>query len=236
MPLRPEPSALEVWFALPSGSLLLDWTGPAEAFRLAHTERPGRPFSGCALLRPRSMRSVDLQLAALEALPEHFAGAAWRLVVGKTGPETARAEASEARAVVEWLSRCSRAVKCPPPLGLSPAAPNRAAGPRTVSSYAMAPCVPASATAPCLAGERRTGAIFGPKTPRASLSLAEISRAAGLTTARWPARSPSGRPGCDAHAGSCPRAGSVRRARRAGACEPLPACGRPSCGCRSGRR
>lgn len=112
MPLRPEPSALEVWFALPSGSLLLDWAGPAEAFRFANTERPEAPFFRLRFAAPKaqSMNSVGLQLAALGPLPERFAGPAWLLVVGKTGPETARGESSEDRAVIEWLARCSRAV------------------------------------------------------------------------------------------------------------------------------
>lgn len=98
---------LHVWFALPNGSLLLDWAGPAEALRLANTERNGAPFFRLrfAAPRPTSRSSVGAMLADLEPLPDRIAGPAWVVVVGKTGPEGPRAVDPDDRAVVEWLAR-----------------------------------------------------------------------------------------------------------------------------------
>jgi drug/metabolite transporter (DMT)-like permease len=75
-------------------------------------------------------------------------------------------------------------------------------------------------------------------SPLTLLLLAYISgdRAGGCCAARWPAGSPSGRPGCGGRAGSCPRAGWARRAGTAGSCSPLRAGGCPCGRCRRGRR
>jgi transcriptional regulator GlxA family with amidase domain len=108
MPSLPKPAKpLDVWFALPSGSLLLDWAGPAEAFRFANTERPEAPFFRLryAAPRPLSMSSVGVRLADLEPLPESLPGPGWVIVVGKTGTETARDDEMEDRAVTAWLAR-----------------------------------------------------------------------------------------------------------------------------------
>ncbi len=128
------PEALDVWFVLPRGSLLLDWAGPAEAFRMANQEVAGDaaavavPVAGAGRHGPRSsvqqgpfklrfaapqsesISSVGALIAGLEALPENVPAPAWVVVVGKTetgtaGRSLARADAQEDRAVVQWLQR-----------------------------------------------------------------------------------------------------------------------------------
>jgi transcriptional regulator GlxA family with amidase domain len=101
------PDALDVWFVLPSGSLILDWAGPAEALRFANTERSPAPYFRLrfAAPQPASRASVGALLAGLEPLPERLEAPAWVVVVGKTGPETPRAEDADDRAVVRWLAR-----------------------------------------------------------------------------------------------------------------------------------
>jgi transcriptional regulator GlxA family with amidase domain len=98
---------LDVWFALPSGSLILDWAGPAEALRFANTEGPGAPYFRLrfAAPQPESATSVGAQLAQLEPLPEKLTAPAWIVVVGKAGPETERNAEADDRAVAAWLGR-----------------------------------------------------------------------------------------------------------------------------------
>lgn len=128
------PEALDVWFVLPRGSLLLDWAGPAEAFRIANQEVADDACAG--VLQPQlrttaragiathqgpfklrfaaphaeSISSVGALIAGLEPLPEQVVAPAWVVVVGKTetgsvGRSLARADAEEDRAVVQWLQR-----------------------------------------------------------------------------------------------------------------------------------
>lgn len=105
--MRSAPEPLDVWFVLPTGSLLLDWAGPAEALRMANTERPDQPFFRLrfAAPQPTSRSSVGALLTGLEPLPARIAGPAWVVVVGKTGPEKPRTADPEDRAVVAWLAR-----------------------------------------------------------------------------------------------------------------------------------
>jgi transcriptional regulator GlxA family with amidase domain len=103
------PSSLEVFFVLPSGSLILDWAGPAEALRFANTE-PGGPFFRLRFVGPseKSESSVGACIARLEPLPERIASDAWVLVVGRDGDPARRTHgpaAREDRRVTEWLQR-----------------------------------------------------------------------------------------------------------------------------------
>ena len=113
------PEPLDLWFVLPRGSLLLDWAGPAEAFRMANQEIEAAPGAAVpfrlrfAAPHDTSPSSVGALIAGLEPLPERIAAPAWVLVVGKTetgpggaqGRSLARADAQEDRAVVRWLQR-----------------------------------------------------------------------------------------------------------------------------------
>ena len=110
-----------LWFVLPRGSLVLDWAGPAEAFRIANqeavagTDRKGRraappPFTlhFCAPAA-REPSSVGVVLADLAPLPDIIDAPAWVLLVGSvatgTTPADARADELDDRAVAAWLAR-----------------------------------------------------------------------------------------------------------------------------------
>ena len=79
-----------VHFVLLPGSLVLDWAGPAEAFRLANQNlaAQGKPprfelrFIG-PLAAPRS--SVGIAVAGVEPLPRELPAGAWLVLVGLPG-------------------------------------------------------------------------------------------------------------------------------------------------------
>jgi transcriptional regulator GlxA family with amidase domain len=106
----------DVFFVLPRGSLLLDWAGPAEAFRIANQEvvadatgTAGRPQAAFKLHfvapEPSSESSVGAIIGGLAPLPETVLAPAWVVIVGKTGTDRPRADDREDRAVVNWLAR-----------------------------------------------------------------------------------------------------------------------------------
>lgn len=103
----------ELLFVLPRGSLILDWAGPAEAFRIANQEvqrlapRQRRPAFRMRYAAPAgtSEASVGATLAGLEPLPDKLPEPAWVIVVGRTSTGDERADEREAEAVVQWLRR-----------------------------------------------------------------------------------------------------------------------------------
>jgi transcriptional regulator GlxA family with amidase domain len=86
MPPRPIP----VWFVLLPSSLVLDWAGPAEAFRIANqclAERGEPPrfdlhFAG-PVAAPRT--SVGIAVTGVEPLPSPLPAASWVVLVGTPG-------------------------------------------------------------------------------------------------------------------------------------------------------
>lgn len=104
---------VELVFVLPRGSLILDWAGPAEAFRIANQEvrRGGPPRRQDAFAMrfvapaPSAQASVGALIAGLQPLPEQLPEPAWVIVVGRTGTGDEPADEAEARAVVQWLRR-----------------------------------------------------------------------------------------------------------------------------------
>lgn len=106
------PAAVDVYFVLPRGSLILDWAGPAEALRMANLDlehgEPRRPAAfRLRFVAPQasSESSVGALIAGLQPLPEHVAAPAWVVVVGKTDTGQRRADEAEDRAVTQWLAR-----------------------------------------------------------------------------------------------------------------------------------
>ncbi len=109
---------LDVYFVLPSGSLILDWAGPAEAFRIANmdlAEQDGagaKPRADAFKLhfiapQPTAFSSVGALIAGLAPLPQKITAPAWVMVVGKTGElrhREPRTAGQEDRAVVNWLA------------------------------------------------------------------------------------------------------------------------------------
>jgi transcriptional regulator GlxA family with amidase domain len=105
---------LDVWFVLPAGSLILDWAGPAEAFRIANTEAAevgdGSPWFRLHFAAPNATAesSVGALVAGLLPLPAQVAAPAWVVIVGKAGElavREPRTAAFEDRAVTAWLQR-----------------------------------------------------------------------------------------------------------------------------------
>lgn len=97
-----------VYFVLPRGSLILDWAGPAETFRIANQEVPqGLPAFRLHFVAPNatSESSVGALIADLQPLPEPVALPAWVVVVGKTDTPQRRADEDDDRAVTQWLAR-----------------------------------------------------------------------------------------------------------------------------------
>ena len=104
------PTTTELLFVLPRGSLILDWAGPAEAFRIANQEVAAaqrRPAFALRFVAPSSTSraSVGAVIGALEPLPAAVAAPAWVIVVGRTATDDARADAVEAATVVRWLAQ-----------------------------------------------------------------------------------------------------------------------------------
>ena len=76
------PEPIQVLFVLLPDTLLLDWAGPAEAFRLANQAlaRHGQPPAfALRFVGPQSeaRSSVGAQIAAVEPLPNTLYGATW---------------------------------------------------------------------------------------------------------------------------------------------------------------
>lgn len=106
------PLPIDVYFALPRGSLILDWAGPAEAFRIANIELQDQgaqrqPAFRLHFVGPNenSLSPVGAPIAGLAPLPEHIGAPAWVVVVGKTGTSSRRADDAEDRSIVQWLAR-----------------------------------------------------------------------------------------------------------------------------------
>jgi transcriptional regulator GlxA family with amidase domain len=108
--------AIELIFVLPSGSLILDWAGPAEAFRIANTELPHAPPFKLRFCAPQSqaLSSVGAAIAQLEPLPTQLKPQSWVILVGKAtrieGEHGRQAERvgtrlmdAEEQAVLQWL-------------------------------------------------------------------------------------------------------------------------------------
>lgn len=103
---------INIYFALPRGSLILDWAGPAEAFRIANievTEQHASRQAAFALhfVAPTatSTSSVGALITGLAPLPLHIKAPAWLVVVGKTSTGQRRADDAEDRAVTAWLAQ-----------------------------------------------------------------------------------------------------------------------------------
>lgn len=97
---------------LPRGSLILDWAGPAEAFRIANLEavsgidRKSVPFRlhFCAP-QASSESSVGALISGLLPLPAAVAAPAWVVLVGSTATAQPQADEREDQAVADWLVR-----------------------------------------------------------------------------------------------------------------------------------
>jgi transcriptional regulator GlxA family with amidase domain len=101
-------AAIDVLFLLLPGSLVLDWAGPAEAFRianqwLARDQAPPRFRLRFVGPRDRQPSSVGIELAGIEPLPAQVTPGAWVVLVGLPGPRV-ELDNPGARAAVRWLA------------------------------------------------------------------------------------------------------------------------------------
>ncbi len=106
------PSTIDVLFVLLPATLLLDWAGPAEAFRIANQSlaRLGQPpafklrFVGPQVSVPSS---VGAQLAQIEPLPAQLTAPTWVVLLG-TPDEAAGLYETPVRQVTHWLRGLAR--------------------------------------------------------------------------------------------------------------------------------
>jgi transcriptional regulator GlxA family with amidase domain len=101
------PGAIEVLFVLLPDTLLLDWAGPAEAFRIANQSlaRLGKPaaFKLRFVGSQSDVRSsVGAQIAQVEPLPTLLAAPTWLVLLG-TPDEAAGQHGAQVRQVTHWL-------------------------------------------------------------------------------------------------------------------------------------
>ena len=92
---------MNVWFALPPDLLLLDFAGPADAFRIAAAR--GAPFRvRVAAAEPVASTSLGITLANIEPLPAMIERDALLIVCGSSNDEAALAS-RPGRELVRWL-------------------------------------------------------------------------------------------------------------------------------------
>ena len=110
-------SAIEVLFVMLPDTLLLDWAGPAEAFRIANQSlaRLGKPPAfKLRFVGPQShaRSSVGAQIAHIEPLPELLAAPTWLVLLG-TPDEAADSHGTQVRQVMHWLRSVAKQLQAP---------------------------------------------------------------------------------------------------------------------------
>jgi transcriptional regulator GlxA family with amidase domain len=129
---------MNVWFVLPPDLLLLDFAGPADAFRVAAAR--GAPVFECALpaAEPVASTSLGVTLGNIEPLPAMIERDALLIVCGSSDDEAA-VGVTAGRA---WCAGCARS------------AGSRSGWPAS----APAPCSPGAPVCSTASGARRTTA------------------------------------------------------------------------------
>jgi transcriptional regulator GlxA family with amidase domain len=111
------PTAIEVLFVLLPDTLILDWAGPAEAFRIANQSlmRLGKPavfklrFVGP---QGQTCSSVGAQIAAIEPLPAQLLATTWLVLLGYPD-EAAHLHVAQVRQVTHWLRSIDKQLRAP---------------------------------------------------------------------------------------------------------------------------
>ncbi|HSE12769.1 MAG TPA: helix-turn-helix domain-containing protein [Rudaea sp.] len=97
---------MDVWFALPPDLVLLDFAGPADAFRIAAAR--GAPFRvRVAAAEPAATTSLGITLGNVEPLPATIERDALLIVCGSTNDDASLAS-KPGRALVRWLREVGR--------------------------------------------------------------------------------------------------------------------------------
>ncbi|HEX7917334.1 MAG TPA: thiamine biosynthesis protein ThiJ, partial [Rudaea sp.] len=92
---------IDVWFVLPPDLVLLDFAGPAEAFRIA-AMRGGAFRVHVAAAEAAATTSLGVTLGRIESLPDALRAEDLLIVCGSTNGEAALAS-KPGRALVRWL-------------------------------------------------------------------------------------------------------------------------------------
>jgi transcriptional regulator GlxA family with amidase domain len=100
---------IEILFVLLPDTLLLDWAGPAEAFRMAnasYVSRAEQPRFVLRFMGPRSsaVSSVGALISGLEPLPASLPAGSWVVLSGSPSVP-AHASAAANKETVKWLAR-----------------------------------------------------------------------------------------------------------------------------------
>jgi transcriptional regulator GlxA family with amidase domain len=98
---------IPVFFLLLPGSLILDWAGPAEAFRIANqllaaSGQPPRFTLRYIGPQAQAATSVGIQVSGVEPLPEQLPPDSWLVLVGMPGSHF-NASQRDAREAIRWL-------------------------------------------------------------------------------------------------------------------------------------
>jgi transcriptional regulator GlxA family with amidase domain len=104
---NPPSAPIHVHFVLLTGSLILDWAGPAEALRMANQRlrESGQPEAFALHYigpNPDTLSSVGAVISGLVPLPEHLPEHSWIVLVGQPGA-TIDVDTAEARTLLHWL-------------------------------------------------------------------------------------------------------------------------------------
>jgi transcriptional regulator GlxA family with amidase domain len=115
--LSTAPYAVEVLFVLLPDTLILDWAGPAEAFRIANQslQRLGKPAAfKLRFVGPQSdtTSSVGAQIAQIDPLPAQLTVATWLVLLGYPD-EAAQKHSAQVRQVTHWLRSIDKQLRAP---------------------------------------------------------------------------------------------------------------------------
>jgi transcriptional regulator GlxA family with amidase domain len=110
-------NTIEVLFVLLPDTLILDWAGPAEAFRIANQSlaRLGKPAAfKLRFVGPQSEThsSVGAQIAQIEPLPQQLDATAWLMLLGYPD-EAAHQYTTQVRQVTHWLQSLAAQLLAP---------------------------------------------------------------------------------------------------------------------------
>ncbi len=111
------PAAIEVLFVLLPDTLILDWAGPAEAFRIANQSlvRLGQPAAfKLRFVGPqgKARSSVGAHVADIEPLPAQLAVPTWLVLLGYPD-EAAGQHSAQVRQVTHWLRGVDKQLRAP---------------------------------------------------------------------------------------------------------------------------
>jgi transcriptional regulator GlxA family with amidase domain len=115
--MEPASSRIDVLFVLLPDTLILDWTGPAEAFRIANQSLLRAGKSAVFNLRfvgpqPEVTSSVGAMIAQVEPLPALLTVPTWLVLLGYPD-EAAKKHGAQVRQVIDWLRKIDRQRRAP---------------------------------------------------------------------------------------------------------------------------